>query len=98
MDKYEKLALNEEQKAVLAEFKKVCGKCVSVGLYFVSSYECGMKAYNANDVSCFNAPENASYDNGKEEIDISLLEDVFPYGMVNHQDLMGDTNCLVAFD
>lgn len=98
MDKYERLALNEEQKKVLTEFKKVLQKCVNVGLYFVSSYECGMMAYNANDVSCFDAPNNAAYDNDKEEIDIQNLEEVCSYGMINHTDLMGDAKCLVVFE
>lgn len=97
MDKYERLALNEEQKNVLDEFKKVYDKCVNVGLYFVSSYKCGMKAYNANVVSCFNAPENAAYENGKEEIDINLLEDVFCSGLACCENLMNETKCFVAF-
>ena len=98
MTAYEKLGLTDEQKKALSEFQKIIQKCIEVGLYFVECPGYGLYAYNTNEVSCFNAPENAAYDNGKEEIDILKLHEAERFGLVNYECLPHDvTKCLVAF-
>ena len=96
MGKYERLALNREQREVLDEYIRISAKAISVGLYFIQSPRYGVFAYNAKDVNCMNAPANAAYDNGKEEIDITKLEMIPTICM--HEDLGGDKKCLVAFE
>lgn len=95
MDPYKKLALTKEQKEILDELNHVRMKAICAGLAFVQSSGYGTFAYNAKEVSCFDAPENASYDNGKEEIDITKLHFA---GFLITDDLLGDYKCLVAFD
>lgn len=95
MNPYEKLALTDEQREILREYENVSLKAIRAGLYFVQSFGYGTFAYNAKDVSCFDAPENAAYENGKEEIDITKLH---PVSCLTIDDLHGDCKCLVAFD
>lgn len=98
MDIYRKLALNDEQRKVLDDFEKVYKKMLSCNLYLVETFNGGLFAYNANDVSCFDAPKDAAYDNGKEEIDVTKLHKVDSFGFMAHEHLLNDTKCLVAFE
>lgn len=91
----ERLALTEEQKRVLKEYEVVSAKAVSVGLYFAQVMGYGVFAYNATGVSCFDAPSDAEYDNGKEEIDITELE---PCKGFLIRDTFIEPRCLVAMD
>ena len=95
MNPYEKLALTDEQREILREFENVSLKAIRAGLYFVQSFGYGTFAYNVKNVNCFDAPENAAYENGKEEIDITKLH---PVSYLTIDDLHGDCKCLVAFD
>ena len=94
----ERLALNDAQKKVLREFEDVYARMLRTGLHLTTGYGCGLYAYNANHVTCFNAPKNAAYDNGKEEVDITKMHLVAPFGMSNFTHLLNDTKCLVAFN
>jgi len=99
MSVYKKLELTDEQKEVLSDFQKVIQKCVSAGLYFVECPGYGLYAYNAKDVNCFDAPEDAAYDNGKDEIDILQLHQVERFGLVNYDCMPHDvTKCFVALN
>lgn len=91
----ERLALTEEQKQVLREYYDVSAKAVAVGLYFVQVPGYGVYAYNAKDVNCFDAPANAAYDNGKEEIDVRDLK--YCSGLLR-RDILQEPKCLVAMD
>lgn len=95
---YKKLALTAEQEEVLKELEKAAAKAIGAGLYFVMAPSSGWYAYNTKEVSCFNAPSNAAYDNGKDEIDVTLLRPA-KIGL-NFNEILdyNETKCLVAFD
>ena len=93
---YERLALTDEQKKVLREFESVYGRMLRVGLYLATSYDHGLYAYNHNNISCFDAPIDGSYDGDKVEVDITKLHLVAPFGMANFTHLLNDTKCLVG--
>lgn len=99
MNKYEKLKLTETQELALSNLKYAVQKCIEAGVYLVETPGYGCYAYNNKEVSCFNAPEDASYDNGKEEIEITKLHQAFYHGLINYDILPQDkTTCLVAFE
>lgn len=95
---YERLALTDEQKNVLREFESVYGRMLRAGLYLATSYGHGLYAYNHDDISCFDAPIDGSYDGGRVEVDITKLHLVAPFGMSNFTHLLNDTKCLVGLD
>ena len=97
MNAYKKLALNDEQKEVLKDFERVYKKMLHCNLHLVETFNGGLFAYNAEGVSCFDAPKNAAYDDGEEEIDITKLHMVDEFGFMVHEHLLNDTKCLVAF-
>lgn len=80
-----RLELTDEQRVALLKFKKAYHDLViaDVGL---ASFGNGrmMYAYNKADVDCFAAPTDAAYDNPKEEVDITELEEFLLYGLVNY--------------
>ena len=94
---YDKLALNDEQLRLMLEFKQLYHKMIIAGLYFVEAND-RLYAYNCLGVSCFDAPENAAYDNGKEEVDVTRLQLVSKSRLLNFDNLQNDTTCLVAFE
>lgn len=98
MNKYSKLKLTDTQELVLSNLKYAVKKCIEAGVYLIESPGYGCYVYNAKEVSCLPAPEDAAYDNGKEEIDITKLHEAFRFGLTNY-DLLphNETKCLVAF-
>ncbi|MCR5820731.1 MAG: hypothetical protein K6F94_07310 [Bacteroidaceae bacterium] len=99
MNAYKKLTLTREQRKVLKEVQDVMQKAVEVGLHFIEAPGYGCYAYNAKKVSCFNAPENAAYDNEKDLIEVMHLEEAFRFGLTAYDLLNSNqTECLVVFD
>ena len=74
MNTIEKLKLTTEQEKVLNEFCMAYSKMIENGVYLAFCPGYGLYAYNAKNVNCFDAPENAAYDNDKEPLTITDLE------------------------
>ena len=98
MDAYEKLSLTDKQKELVKEFKEIVEKMFREDVSLVECDQCGLFAYNRKYISCFDAPEDAAYDNGVERIDITKLYEVFKFGMLGLDVIPDATDCLVAFD
>ena len=71
MEQKEKLRLTDKQKAVIKELEEVLRKAWWAEIGFVISRSSIIFAYNNKDVSCFNAPIDAAYD---EDAKVTLTD------------------------
>lgn len=66
MEQKDKLKMTDEQIAIVKELEGVLNKAWWSEIGFVVSTSCTIFAYNRKDVSCFDAPKDAAYDEETE--------------------------------